>query len=65
MDWKSKMFLGMKMIQEACQENENWNRCAECPFDACCTVLMDEKLIDPFSEKGVTFVNENGDALLG
>ncbi len=63
MDWKSKMFLGMKMIQRACQENENWDHCAECPFNAYCTALMEENLIDPF--KGVNFANENGDALLG
>ena len=58
MDWKSKMSLGMKMIQEACQDNEKWNHCAECPFDAYCTALMDENLIDPF--EGVNFVNGNG-----
>ncbi len=63
MDWKSKMFLGMKMIQRACQENEEWDHCAECPFDTYCTALMEKNLIDPF--EGLNFANENGDALLG
>lgn len=63
MDWKSKMRFGMKMIQEACQENESWDRCAECPFDAYCTVLMDEHLISPLD--GVNFEKKNGDTLLG
>ena len=57
MDWKEKMFLSMKQTQEACQENENWYHCAECPFDEYCTALMNEELIDSF--KGILFENLN------
>ena len=53
MDWKEKMDLGMKTIQEACKENEDWTKCKDCPFNEYCTTLMDAKLIDPF--EGITF----------
>ena len=48
MNWKDKMWKGMKLIKEACQENEGWNSCSKCPFDTFCTGLMDKNLIDPF-----------------
>ena len=53
MDWKEKMLIGMKQIQEACQENKEWCKCKECPFDEYCTALMDEELIDPL--EGIDF----------
>ena len=48
MDWKDKMRKGMKLIKEACQENEGWSSCSKCPFDIFCTGLMEKNLIDPF-----------------
>lgn len=48
MDWKQKMTEGMRLISEACNANDEWDKCKECPFDAYCTALMDENLIDPF-----------------
>ena len=49
--WQKKMLEGMRLMQEACKENGQWNQCCECPFDAYCTALMDAELLDPF--KGV------------
>ena len=42
------MKKGMEMIAKACKENDNWTKCADCPFDSYCTALMTAELIDPF-----------------
>ena len=46
--WQKQMLEGMRLMQEACGANGQWNHCCECPFDAYCTALMDAELIDPF-----------------
>ena len=40
MDWKEKMYLGMKLIHEACTEDLPRN-CHGCPFDKICDTLVD------------------------
>lgn len=42
MDWKEEMKMGMLMIQSACQKNESWGKCHECPFDDFCDAIYDE-----------------------
>lgn len=46
--WNEKVLEGMRLIQEGCRENEEWNGCATCPFDEYCTVLMEEDSISKF-----------------
>ena len=46
--WQKKMLEGMRIMQEACKDNEHWNQCCECPFDKFCTAIMDAGLFDPF-----------------
>lgn len=41
-DWKEEMKMGMLMIQSACQKNESWGKCHECPFDDFCDYIYDE-----------------------
>lgn len=53
MDWIQKMTEAMTAMKEACQSNEDWNKCAKCPFDIYCTSLMTDNLIDPF--EGITW----------
>ncbi|MBR4155419.1 MAG: hypothetical protein IKU01_01770 [Bacteroidales bacterium] len=45
-DWKDTVREGMKLIQKGCRENEEWNGCAECPFDVYCTILMEDDTIE-------------------
>lgn len=40
MRWNDKMSEGMRLMREACSENENWNKCWDCPFDSICEQLM-------------------------
>ena len=40
MDWMAKMKQGMKLIAEACKENENWNACEGCPFCTLCDAIL-------------------------
>ena len=42
MDWKEEMKMGMLMIQSACQKNEGWGECYECPFNNFCDYIYDE-----------------------
>ncbi len=39
MDWIEDMKLAMLRMQMACQSNDKWNECQNCPFDEYCTVL--------------------------
>lgn len=47
-EWQKKMWEAMKQMQAACEDNPHWNDCQKCPFDKCCTALMDAALIDPY-----------------
>ena len=38
MRWAEKMQEAMKMMKEACTENDVWGECSKCPFDSYCTV---------------------------
>lgn len=44
--WVVKMRLGMKMMREACKENEMWTECDKCPFDDICSVLEEKAIAD-------------------
>ena len=48
MTWQAKMAQAMDMMQEACNENKDWDKCHTCPFDDFCTALMDAELIEPY-----------------
>lgn len=54
--WQEKMIQGMKLIKEACHENDEWNACSSCPFDFYCTALMDEEVIDKYD--GVDWLSD-------
>ncbi len=41
MNWKEKMRQGMKLIQEACNEDSIKKDCHDCPFDKICDGLVD------------------------
>ena len=41
MDWKEKMQQGIKLIQEACNEDSTKKDCHDCPFEKICDVLVD------------------------
>lgn len=41
MRWYEKMSEGMRLMKEACAENETWDKCWDCPFDSICEKLMD------------------------
>ena len=41
MDWKEKMQQGIKLIQEACNEDSTKKDCRDCPFEKICDVLVD------------------------
>lgn len=49
MDWQKKMLEGMRLMLEACGENDQWHNCHRCPFDEYCTALMDAAQIDPLT----------------
>lgn len=42
MRWYDKMSEGMRLMKEACAENENWDFCWDCPFNSICEKLMDK-----------------------
>lgn len=39
MTWYEKMSEGMRLMKEACIENDSWNKCWGCPFDPICEKL--------------------------
>lgn len=41
MRWYDKMSESMRLMKEACAENENWDKCWDCPFDSVCDKLFD------------------------
>lgn len=41
MRWYDKMSEGMRLMKEACADNENWDACWNCPFGSICEKLMD------------------------
>ena len=41
MRWYEKMSEGMRLMKEACADNENWDRCCYCPFVSICDKLVD------------------------
>lgn len=56
MDWQKKMLEGMRLMLEACGENNQWSNCYRCPFDEYCTALMDADEIDSFMGLDWTWV---------
>jgi len=42
MDWKEKMIIAMTLLKEACGENTEWAKCAECPFEEYCDYCTTE-----------------------
>ena len=40
MRWYEKMSEGMRLMKEACAENETWDKCWNCPFESVCGKLM-------------------------
>lgn len=47
-EWQEKMIEGMRLIKEACQANDSWNKCHNCPFDQYCSALMEAEIIDQY-----------------
>ena len=48
-EWQVKMLDGMRLIQEACRENDEWHECNNCPFDEYCEAAMEmDVLEDPW-----------------
>lgn len=41
MRWYDKMSEGMRLMKEACAENETGDKCWDCPFASICEKLMD------------------------
>lgn len=41
MTWFEKMSEGMRLMQEACANNEDWDFCWDCPFTFICGKLGD------------------------
>ncbi len=41
MDWKEKIITAMTLLKEACGENTEWAKCAECPFGNYCDYIME------------------------
>lgn len=39
MNWTDRMRIAMQAMKEACNENEDWFYCIECPFCKYCEVL--------------------------
>ena len=42
MDWIDEMKEAIEILKTACDKNEIWGACVECPFDKYCTVLENE-----------------------
>lgn len=40
MDWKDKMRSGMKLIHDACVDEQSMS-CDDCPFDKICDILLE------------------------
>ena len=36
---RQKMITAMQMMKEACDANDSWAGCTNCPFDSDCTAL--------------------------
>lgn len=41
MDWKEKIITAMALLKQACGENGEWAKCAECPFSDYCDYIME------------------------
>ena len=39
--WEEKVAEGMRLIAKGCSENDEWDKCAKCPFDDFCTAIND------------------------
>lgn len=50
MDWKEKMIEAMKNLQDACNMNDEWAKCNECPFRAYCDSIEVDYDITPDSD---------------
>lgn len=62
MDWQKKMLEGMRLMLEACGENNQWSNCPRrCPFNDYCTALMDASAIDPLTGLDWNWVKEKTD----
>ena len=57
MRWYEKMAEGMRLMQEACAENETWDKCWGCPFDSICEKLMDAARAEKISNDDI-FLDE-------
>ena len=49
MTWIDEMKEAMKAIQRACEKNDEWNRCCECPFTEYCSAIEHEDLGEPIT----------------
>ena len=56
MRWYEKMSEGMRLMKEACAENENWNACLNCPFNGICDKLMDTARAEINSDNDITLI---------
>ena len=43
MNWIEEMREAMLKLQEACEHAE-FRECHKCPFDECCTILLESKV---------------------
>lgn len=49
-EWKNKIRDAMDLLKEACQENKEWSKCQDCPFNEYCKVIIEADLLDPSCE---------------
>ena len=47
MEWVEEMKTAMKMMKSACNKNDMWLKCKNCPFDKYCDVLEDHGMLVP------------------
>jgi acetyl-CoA carboxylase beta subunit len=49
-EWQKKMIEAMKNLQDACNMNDEWAKCNECPFRAYCDSIELDYDITPTSD---------------
>lgn len=47
MDWTEKMAKAIRDLQNACNENDEWRGCWECPFKKFCDILEETGVGNP------------------
>ena len=47
MEWADEIKKAMMMLKNACNKNDMWLKCKDCPFDAYCDVLDDHGMLVP------------------